>query len=87
LRLLGIPEIYSKDGYVVVKPLVKNVLECLGSLVFNNSGRRVGIVTDIIGRIDDPRVIVKLDNKDLGEFLVSRRERLYFAKKVRKEKR
>ncbi len=87
MRLLGIPEIYSKDGYVVVKPLVKNVLECLGSLVFNNSGRRVGIVTDIIGRIDDPRVIVKLDNKDLGEFLVSRRERLYFAKKVRREKR
>jgi len=87
LRLLGIPEIYSKDGYVVVKPLIKNVLECLGSLVFNNSGRRVGIVTDIIGRIDDPRVIVKLDNKDLGEFLVSRRERLYFAKKVRREKR
>ena len=87
MRLLGIPEIYSKDGYVVVKPLVKNVLKCLGSLVFNNSGRRVGIVTDIIGRIDDPRVIVKLDNKDLGEFLVSRRERLYFAKKVRKEKR
>jgi len=87
LRLLGIPEIYSKDGYVVVKPLVKNVLKCLGSLVFNNSGRRVGIVTDIIGRIDDPRVIVKLDNKDLGEFLVSRRERLYFVKKVRREKR
>jgi len=87
LRLLGVPETYSKEGYIVVKPLVKNVLECLGSFVFNDSGRKVGVVTDIIGRVDDPRVVVKLDNRDLGEFLVSRRERLYFAKKARREKR
>jgi RNA-binding protein len=87
VRLLGIPETYSKKGYVIVKPLVKNVLECLGSLVFNDSGRRVGVVTDIIGRVDDPRVVVKLDDRDLGEFLVSRRERLYFTKKAKREKR
>jgi len=84
LRLLGVPETHTRSGYLVVKPYVKNVLECLGSTVFDSIGRRVGVVTDVIGRVDDPRVVVRLDNRDLGELLVTKQERLYFVKKTRR---
>ena len=84
MRLLGVPETHTRSGYLVVKPYVKNVLECLGSTVFDSIGRRVGVVTDVIGRVDDPRVVVRLDNRDLGELLVTKQERLYFVKKTRR---
>ena len=85
MRLLGIPETYTKDGYLVVKPSVRRVLDCLGSVVFDSLGRRVGVVTDVIGRVEDPRIVVKLDSRDLGELLFTKQERLYFVKRAGKK--
>jgi RNA-binding protein len=82
LRLLGFPETWTKDGLLVVKPYVKNVLGCLGSIVLSDSGIKIGVVTDVIGRVDDPRLVVKLYNREIGEMLVTRRERLYFEKRT-----
>lgn len=84
MRLLGFPETYTKDGLLVVKPHTKNVLECLGSIVLDSSGRKIGVVTDVIGRVDNPRVIVRLYSRELGELLVTRQERLYFTRRTSK---
>lgn len=79
MKLLGITEIWTKNGYLIVKPYVRDVLKYVGATVYDSSGRRVGIVTDIIGRVDNPRIITKLDHRDLGELLFSRKERLYVS--------
>ncbi len=84
MRLLGIPETHTRSGYLVVKPYVKNVLECLGSDVFDSVGRKIGVIIDVIGRVDDPRVVVRLDKRELSELLVTKQERLYFVKKTKR---
>lgn len=79
MRLLGVAETYTRDGYLVVKPHVKNVSRIVYSNVVDSSGRRVGVVIDVIGRVDDPRIVVKLADRDLAEFYVKRKERLYYT--------
>lgn len=79
MRILGIVEVATRDGYLVVKPLTRRVLRHVSKVVHDSNGRRVGVVVDIIGRVDDPRIVVKLDHRDLGELLVNRRERLYYT--------
>ena len=79
MRLLGIAENYTRDGYLVVKPYVKNPLRLMYLDVLDSAGRIIGRIIDIIGKVEDPRIIVKLVDRDLGEFLTSRRERLYYT--------
>ncbi|MEM0045723.1 MAG: RNA-binding protein [Desulfurococcaceae archaeon] len=77
MKLLGITENWTKNGHLIVRPYVKDVLKYVGAIVYDSSGRRVGVVTDVIGRVDNPRIVAKLDCRDLGELLLSRKERLY----------
>lgn len=77
MKLLGITETRTKNGYLVIKPCVRDVLKYVGAVVYDSSGYRVGVVTDIVGRVDNPRIVAKLDHRDLGELLFSRKERLY----------
>ncbi|MEM3345892.1 MAG: RNA-binding protein [Desulfurococcaceae archaeon] len=86
MRLLGIVETFTKDGYLIVKPHVKSVLETMYRDVFDSSGRKLGTVIDVIGRVDNPRIVVKLLDKELGEFLAVRKERVYYSVQRRKVK-
>jgi RNA-binding protein len=76
--LLGIPEVYTRSGYLVVKPLVTEVLRVIGGIVYDIHGRRVGQVVDVIGKVEDPRFLVKLEHRDLGEIIVAKQEKLYY---------
>ncbi|MEM0003988.1 MAG: RNA-binding protein [Desulfurococcaceae archaeon] len=89
MRLLGITDIYSRGGYLIVKPYVNQVLRCVGAIVHDSVGRKVGVVVDVIGRVNDPRLVVKIENHELGELLAHRKEKLYFTfqrkpKRIRK---
>ncbi|MEM1639236.1 MAG: hypothetical protein QXJ69_04065 [Desulfurococcaceae archaeon] len=89
MRLLGIADIYNKEGYLLIKPHVGQVLKYVGAEVHDSMGRKIGRVIDVIGRTDDPRLVVKLNYRDIGEFLANRKERVYFtfpwkARKARK---
>lgn len=89
-ELLGTPETCTRDGFLLVRPQIRNVLRCVRSPVYNSSGRLIGLIVDVIGRIDDPRVVVKLKARELGEILYTRREPLYYLvqhKGHRKQKR
>lgn len=87
MRLLGFAEHSVKEGYLVVKPYISDVLKVVGLVVFDSSSRRVGRVVDVIGKVSDPRIVVKLDNPDLGLLLSSRRERLYYIPRRGREKK
>lgn len=86
MKLLGITEIWTKNGYLIVKPYVKDVLKYVGAVVYDSSGRRIGVVTDVIGRVDNPRIVTRLDHRDLGELLFSRKERIYVSLSRRRNK-
>lgn len=79
MRLLGVVETYTKDGYLIVKPYIKDVLRTVRHEALDSSGRKIGVVVDVIGRVDDPRIVVKLSDRDLAEFYAKRYERLYYV--------
>lgn len=79
MRLLGIAESWVKDGYLVVKPVVSNPLMYLGVVVYDSQGHRIGRVSDIIGRVNDPRIVVRLDYRELGELIALRKDRVYYS--------
>ncbi|MEM4481827.1 MAG: RNA-binding protein [Desulfurococcaceae archaeon] len=84
---LGITESYTHEGFLIVKPYIKDVLNFIGLSVENGGGHSIGVVVDVIGRIDDPRLVVRLYNRDLGELVASRKETLYCAISPRKPKK
>lgn len=86
MRLLGIAESWIKDGYLVVKPIVSNPQLFLGVVVHDSQGHRIGKVSDVIGRTDDPRIVVKLDHRELGELIATRKERVYYTREKRARK-
>lgn len=79
MRLLGLVETYTKDGYLIVKPYVREVFRTVKCDALDSSGRKIGVIVDVIGRVDDPRVVVRLVDRDLAEFYAKRNERLYYA--------
>ncbi|MCY0868053.1 MAG: RNA-binding protein [Desulfurococcus sp.] len=62
MRRLGFIEVALRSGLLVVKPRGVDVTRLLNSPVYDESYRRVGRIVDVIGRVDDPRVIVKLES-------------------------
>lgn len=79
MQLLGIADVYNREGYLLVKPHVSQVLKYVGVVALDKNGRKVGKVVDVIGRTDDPRFVVKLDYREIGEILVRRKEEVYFT--------
>ena len=61
---MGFVEVVGKNGILVVRPSVNVREDLIGSLVYDSNLRRLGKVVDIIGRVDDPRLIVKLESRD-----------------------
>jgi len=60
-KLYGI----AKSGVIVVESVVKNPENLIGAIVYDKDMVKVGVVTDVIGRVDHPYIIVKPDTKDL----------------------
>jgi len=63
---LGFIEVVGRSGFLIVKPSVEVKGELIGSLVYDSNLRRLGKIVDVIGRVDDPRVVVKLESKGLA---------------------
>ncbi|MEM1628403.1 MAG: H/ACA ribonucleoprotein complex subunit GAR1/NAF1 [Desulfurococcaceae archaeon] len=83
MKELGVVETVVKDGYLVVKPILpRNVLKTFRAIVFDEKKRRIGKVMDIIGRVDDPRIVVKLEKSVMAGSITSG-QHLYFLEKKR----
>ncbi|MEM4718164.1 MAG: RNA-binding protein [Desulfurococcaceae archaeon] len=87
MRLLGIAENWIKDGYLLVKPSIGRPLSLLGAIIHDSNGHRIGRVVDIIGRVNDPRIVVKLDYRELGELIAIRKDPVYYSIQRKEMKR
>lgn len=66
MNKLGMVETSTRDGFLIVKPSTRDVLKLVNSSVYDENNRRIGRIVDVIGRVDDPRVVVKLESKGLA---------------------
>lgn len=77
MKKLGSVVAVTKDGYVVVRPSIAVDQNIIGSFVFDSNMRRLGKIVDLIGRVADPRVVVKLESRDLAASI--KEPMLYFV--------
>ncbi|WP_440059873.1 H/ACA ribonucleoprotein complex subunit GAR1 [Thermogladius sp. 4427co] len=83
MKKLGIIEVIGREGFLVIKPSIGVREDLIGSRVYDSNLRRLGKIVDIIGRVEDPRIIVKLESKDLAATI---RDYLVYYEHVRKER-
>lgn len=65
MRKLGVLNNVFHGKLLIVKPFVKDVLSTYGAYVYDSNSNKIGVVVDIIGNVNDPRVIVKPDKDDV----------------------
>lgn len=63
MRRLGVVDVVSEKNFVIVKSFVKGdaLLSALNSSVYSSDFKRIGKVVDIIGSVEEPKVVVKLE--------------------------
>lgn len=64
-----------------------NPLRVVNAIVYDNSMRRLGIVVDVIGRVDSPFVVVKPDTPELVEELEPNTILYYYIPRPRRRGR
>jgi len=69
VKRLGILHVKARNGLLVLKSLVKNPVKTINAVVYRSSTERVGVVVDVIGRVDEPYIVVKPDDPALVEVL------------------
>ncbi|MEZ0394350.1 MAG: RNA-binding protein [Desulfurococcaceae archaeon] len=72
MRILGLVETQTKDGYIVVRPSIRDPLEALNLYAFDENARRIGKIVDVIGRTDDPRLVIKAESQALVSELLGK---------------
>ncbi|MEM0377885.1 MAG: RNA-binding protein [Thermosphaera sp.] len=65
MKKLGRVHQVTRDGNVILVSEVADASKTLGFSVYDENMRRVGRVVDIIGRVEDPRIVVKLENPEV----------------------
>lgn len=83
MRKLGVLSNLYRGKLLIVKPLVKDVLSSYGTYVYDKNLNKVGTVVDIIGNVNDPRIVVKPDRVDVVNDLPLF-STLYFSKPRRR---
>ena len=66
-RVVGI----AKDGLILVKAMVQGPDRLIGLAVFDYSMRRIGKVSDVIGPVSSPYILVKPQQRIGGESLIN----------------
>lgn len=63
MRRLGVIDVVSEKGFVIVRSFIKGdaLLSALNSTVYDSDFKKIGRVVDIIGNVEEPRVVVKLE--------------------------
>ncbi|ABN70341.1 snoRNP protein GAR1 [Staphylothermus marinus F1] len=69
MKKLGEIVTKTKDNLLIVKSYVKDPRRLVGALVYDSSLRRIGRIVDVIGRVDQPHVVVKPESKEILDFI------------------
>lgn len=59
----------TSEGLLIVKTVVKDPVKLMGSIVYDDNMRRIGVVHDVIGKVDEPFIVVKLDDRSISDTL------------------
>ena len=95
MKKLGVAITKTKDGLLIVKAGVRDPRKLVGSLTYDKNMTRIGKIVDVIGRVDEPYVVIKpesrevLDIVELGlvYYYVERRKKVFKGKRKGKKRR
>ncbi|ADI32304.1 H/ACA ribonucleoprotein complex subunit GAR1 [Staphylothermus hellenicus] len=87
MKKLGEIIVKTKDNMLIVKSYVKDPRRLVGAIVYDSSLRRIGRIVDVIGRVDQPHVVVKPENKEILDFVDLGIAYYYIKQKKRSFKR
>ncbi len=69
MKKLGRLHTIAKNGLLVVESMVRTPEKIMGAIVYDKDMRKIGVVADVLGRVDHPYLVVKPDSKELIEEL------------------
>lgn len=69
MKRLGVIEVKTKDGLIIVKSDLRDPRKLVGSIVYDKDLRRLGKIVDVIGKTDSPYVVVKPETKEVVDFV------------------
>ena len=95
MKKLGYIISKTKDGLIIAKSMIKDPRRLVGHIAYDKDLKRIGKIVDVIGRVDQPFVVIKPESKDVIEFIetgpvyyyVEKRTRRFLRRKGRKAKR
>ena len=87
MKKLGLLHSKARNGLLVVKSMVKNPVKVIGAIVYDRDMNRIGLVTDVIGRVDEPFLIVKPDAPEKIEDLEINSILYYYIPQRRRSRR
>lgn len=95
MKKLGVAVTKTRDGLLIVKSSIRDPRKLVGSLVYDKNMTRIGKIVDVIGRVDEPYVVVKpesrevLDMIELGPvyYYVERKKKPFRGRKKGKKRR
>ncbi len=95
MKKLGYIISKTKEGLIIAKSTIKDPRRLVGHIAYDKDLKRIGKIIDVIGRVDQPFIVIKPESKDVIEFIetgpvyyyVEKRTRRFQRRKGRKAKR
>ncbi len=87
MKKLGILYNRSREGLLLIKTKIKNPEKLVGAIVYSEDMKRVGRITDIIGRVDEPYIVVKPESLEFAELLEKNSILYYYIPRRRGKRR
>lgn len=69
MRKLGEIVVKTRDKLLIVKSQVRDPRRLVGAVVYDSTLRRIGRIVDVIGKTDQPYVVVKPENREIVDFV------------------
>ncbi len=95
MKKLGYIISKTRDGLIIARSMIKDPRRLVGHIAYDKDLKRIGKIVDVIGRVDQPFVVIKPESKDVIEFIgtgpvyyyVEKRTKRFLRRKGRKAKR
>ncbi len=84
MRKLGRVEQVTRDGNLIIICETQEPSRIIGLPVYDEELRRIGKIVDVIGRVEEPRIVVKLENPEVASTV--KPGTLYYYKPASEEK-
>ncbi len=87
MKKLGYIISKTKDGLIIAKSTIKDPRRLVGHIAYDKDLKRIGKIIDVIGRVDQPFIVIKPESKDVIEFIETGPVYYYVEKRTRRLQR